>query len=346
MDAVSEADIVVVADTGSTDDTVEKLRARGALVYEEAIQPWRFDTARNAAMDHLPMDVDICVSNDLDEVFEPGWREKLERAWTPAYTRAKYWFAWSHHQDGGVDRRFHMEKIHRRQDFRWVRPVHEVLEYSGADPDRTVFIDDLLLHHFPDPEKPRSQYLPLLEMSVEENPLDDRALFWLGREYFFYRQYDQAIATFERYLDLPMAKWSEERGAAAYYTAQSYQGKGEMALAKQWLFRGVGECPSTREPWLAMAQFGYNTRDWPLTFFAVERGLAIKDKTNSYLLDPAAWGYTLYDLGAISCYYLDMTDEARAYGTAALQQNPGDERLARNLELILEKYRGGQGVSG
>ena len=32
MDSIQEADIVVVVDTGSTDHTVEKLRARGARV--------------------------------------------------------------------------------------------------------------------------------------------------------------------------------------------------------------------------------------------------------------------------------------------------------------------------
>uniref|UniRef100_UPI0032E4CF26 glycosyltransferase n=1 Tax=Lacrimispora sp. TaxID=2719234 RepID=UPI0032E4CF26 len=81
MDAVSEADEVIVTDTGSTDGTVEKLRARGATVYEETISPWRFDTARNIALDHVPEDADICVSNDLDEVFIPGWRKILESAW-------------------------------------------------------------------------------------------------------------------------------------------------------------------------------------------------------------------------------------------------------------------------
>ncbi|WP_349773029.1 glycosyltransferase [Lacrimispora xylanisolvens] len=33
MDAVSEADEVIVTDTGSTDGTVEKLRARGGRLY-------------------------------------------------------------------------------------------------------------------------------------------------------------------------------------------------------------------------------------------------------------------------------------------------------------------------
>ena len=47
MDSMSEADQVVVLDTGSTDDTVARLEARGAVVTVETISPWRFDTARN-----------------------------------------------------------------------------------------------------------------------------------------------------------------------------------------------------------------------------------------------------------------------------------------------------------
>jgi glycosyltransferase involved in cell wall biosynthesis len=128
MDAVSEADMVVVTDTGSSDNTAEKLRARGALVYTEVINPWRFDVARNIAMDHIPEDVDICVSNDLDEIFELGWRQKLEAEWQPFYTRARYLFSWSYSNDGTPSKQFSMEKIHRRHGFRWVHPVHEVLE--------------------------------------------------------------------------------------------------------------------------------------------------------------------------------------------------------------------------
>lgn len=39
MDSVNEADMVVVTDTGSTDQSVEKLRLRGAVVYSETIDP-------------------------------------------------------------------------------------------------------------------------------------------------------------------------------------------------------------------------------------------------------------------------------------------------------------------
>ncbi len=334
MDAVSEADLVVVTDTGSTDRTVEKLRERGAVVYVETISPWRFDAARNLAMDHIPEDVDICVSNDLDEVFEPGWREKLENAWLPVYTRARYLFTWSRNSDGTYGKQFTMEKIHRRHGFRWVHPVHEVLAYSGEDPDRTVWVPGLVLNHYPDVSKPRSQYLPLLELSARENPQDDRVAFWLGREYIYKGMLDKSIETLSNYLKMPTALWNEERCAAMRFIASCYQAKEDKNVARLWLFRAIAECPTIREPYHQMAQLGYQMNDWPLVFFMVSEVLKITEKSGSYLFEPAAWGYSLYDLGAISAYRLGLYRLSCDYAVRACELQPGDERLKKNLELI------------
>ena len=100
MDSMGEADLVVVLDTGSKDGTVERLRARGAQVTVERILPWRFDAARNRSLELVPEDVDLCVCTDLDEVFHPGWREALERAWRPGCGRVSYRYTWSFQQDG------------------------------------------------------------------------------------------------------------------------------------------------------------------------------------------------------------------------------------------------------
>ena len=127
MDSMQEADRVVVADTGSTDRTMEMLRARGAEVFAETVRPWRFDEARNRSLAHAPENMDICVCTDLDEVFNKGWREKLERAWTPDSRLARYLYNWKMKPDGRPDVQFVYEKIHARQGYRWVHPVHEVL---------------------------------------------------------------------------------------------------------------------------------------------------------------------------------------------------------------------------
>ena len=45
-----------------------------------------------------------------------------------------------------------------------------------------VTAEGVQLNHYPDFSKPRSQYLPLLELSVKEDPDDDRNMHYLGRE--------------------------------------------------------------------------------------------------------------------------------------------------------------------
>ena len=342
MDAVSEADLVVVLDTGSTDRTAARLRERGARVYEQEVSPWRFDAARNLAMDYIPEDMDICVSNDLDEVFEPGWRKRLEAAWQPEHTRARYWFAWSHSDDNRIVKKFSMEKIHRRHGFCWVHPVHEVLEYNGEDPDQSVFVEGIILHHRPDRSKSRGQYLPLLELSAAENPEDDRTAFWLGREYIFKGQYDNGIRTLINHLKMPTAVWDEERSASMRFIARAYQAQGKEPEARRWLYRAVAECGHIREPWVDLARHSYQNSNWQMALWAVEKGLAITANTNSYLVEPSSWNYALDDFGAIACYRLGLYKRALAYADAACLASPGDQRLERNRLLILAKQTEGQ----
>ncbi len=337
MDAVSEADVVVVTDTGSSDGTIEALKARGAVVYSESIVPWRFDTARNLALSHVPEDADICVSNDLDEIFEPGWRKKLEEAWQQEHTRARYLFTWTFHSDGTPKKQFPMEKIHRRHGYRWVHPVHEVLEYTEGEPEKVVWVGGMVLNHYPDTSKPRTQYLPLLELSAQENPNDDRTMFWLGREYMYYGMHEKCISTLKKHLALPSAVWDEERSASMRCIAKSYLGLGDRASAKQWLFKAIAECPRTREPYYHMARFGYEEKNWPLVHLMTEQMLKITNKTGSYLMEPEAWDFWPYDLGAISCYWLGLYQKSHEYAKKACEMAPGQPRLKSNLELIEKK---------
>ena len=93
-DSAKDADLILIADTGSTDNTAALARQCGAVVPEICIKPWRFDLARNAAMALIPADIDVCISLDLDEVLEPGWREEIERVWVSGTTRLSYMFDW------------------------------------------------------------------------------------------------------------------------------------------------------------------------------------------------------------------------------------------------------------
>ena len=230
MDSMSEADYVCVLDTGSSDDTVERLRARGAIVGETVVSPWRFDTARNESLGLIPADADICCAIDLDEQFHPGWRAALERAWQPDATRARYRYTWSFRPDGSEGMVFWADKIHKNGCYRWASPVHETLAYTGEGAERFVDAAGVQLDHHPDETKSRGQYLPLLELAVREDPQNDRNCHYLGREYMFRGEWQKAIETLARHLTLPSAVWTDERCASMRYIARCLRVKNSLRL--------------------------------------------------------------------------------------------------------------------
>lgn len=129
----------------------------------------------------VPEDADVCVCTDIDELFHPGWRALLEAAWKPDTTRAAYRYTWNFNPDGSEGFVFWLNNMHSRHGYRWTHPVHEVLERTVPEPTRQIYIEGIQLDHRADDTKPRSQYLPLLEMSVAECPDDDRTCTtWAG----------------------------------------------------------------------------------------------------------------------------------------------------------------------
>ena len=139
-----DADLLMIADTGSTDNTVEECKKNGITVHEICITPWRFDHARNASIALIPRDMDVCVSLDMDEVMEPGWRDEIERVWEEGTTRLQYYFDWGH----GI--KFNYQKIHARHGYYWHHPVHEYPRPDERIEEKYAYTDKLLVRHLPD----------------------------------------------------------------------------------------------------------------------------------------------------------------------------------------------------
>ena len=342
MDSMSEADRVVVLDTGSTDRTVERLRQLGAEVHVEAVAPWRFDAARNRSLELVPEEADICVCTDLDEVFRPGWRRALEDAWEPGTGRASYRYTWSFNPDGSEGVVFWADKIHSRRGWRWVHPVHEVLRWVGPGrPGPAVAAEGVQLNHHPDPAKSRGQYLPLLEQSVEEEPWDDRNVHYLGREYLYYGRWDDCIRTLKRHLSMPSAVWADERCASMRYIAKSYARKGEERTARDWYLRAVAEAPHLREPYLDLAMLLYEQGSWEGVLYFTGCALQIRERPRTYICEAEAWGSLPHDLRAIAFYRTGRLREALREAEEALALEPSDLRLAGNAALIRSELAAG-----
>ena len=335
MESMAEADQIVVLDTGSTDGTPDLLRELGAQVTEERITPWRFDAARNRSLELVPEDADLCVCTDLDEVFHPGWRALLEKAWKPGCSQAVYRYTWNFREDGSEGVVFWYEKVHSRHGFRWTHPVHEVLEWVGPGKrGRKVTVEGMQLDHRADPTKSRAQYLPLLELSVQEAPDDDRNVHYLGREYFFYGRWDDCIRTLKRHLSLPSAVWADERCASMRYIARALVQKGEKAEARRWLWRAVGEAPHLREPWLELAWQLYESGEWDGVAYLCRAALSIETRPQTYICEGWAWGSLPWDLLSIGLYRTGRRAEALEAARQALALEPDNARIRRNVELL------------
>ena len=338
VDSMEEADGIFVTDTGSQDSTCEKLKKRNVPVFSVRPGVWRFDDARNISLALVPEDYDICVCTDLDEVLSKGWRNLLENAWKENTTRLRYMYTWSFNADGTPAVTFRYEKIHLRNNYRWTHPVHEVLSYYGEH-EVYAYEDRIHLKHYPDSGKSRGQYLHLLELSVKEQPYDDRNLHYLGREYMFYGMWDKCIETLKKHLALKTALWKDERSASMRFIARAYMKKGELDESRSWLFKAIAEAPYLREPYVEAARLAYIEKDWERVYFMVSEALKIKNKPLSYINESSSWDYTPYDLGAISSYNLGLYDKALYFAEEALKFSPDNERLKNNLAIIKSKMQ-------
>lgn len=261
--SAKDADYVVIADTGSTDRTVELAQQMGAQVHQISIKPWRFDRARDAALALVPGDADVCISLDLDEVLEPGWRAEIERVWKSDTTRLRYKFDWG----SGIS--FYYEKIHHRIGYHWHHPCHEYPVPDARTQEVWAHTDMLLVTHHPDNTKSRGQYLDLLQLAVTEDPHCPRNAFYYARELSFYKHWQQAIDECNRYLKLPAANWNNERAYAYRVMSDCYSALGDVGAALKHARLSCCEAPGTREPWVTLAMLCYQTQNWPECYAAI-----------------------------------------------------------------------------
>ena len=334
--SVKEADKVFVLDTGSTDNSYEILKKLGVIVKKEVIDPWRFDVARNKSLDMVDEDTDICVCTDIDEVFEKGWRDKLEKIWVKGTTRASYTFNWSLDKNNNPIVSFYSDKIHSRYGYKWVRPVHEVLSYDGVE--KRVLDESIVLNHYPDRNKSRGSYLSLLELSVKEDPLDDRNMHYLGREYMYYERWNEAIDTLEKHLNLESATWKDERCASMRFIGRCYKHLNRPVEAELWYQKALLEAPHLKEAYTELAIFYYENKEYSKAINLFNKALEIKKGYKTYITEWFSTNFSIYDF--LSLCYFDLGDYEKAleYVNKALKINE-DERIVKNKEIILEKCK-------
>lgn len=334
---VYDADEIILCDTGSTDNTIKIAKKyKKVKIFNINISPWRFDLARNVSLSLVSKDVDVCVCTDLDELLCDDWRKLIESSWNKDTTKLKYTYNWSHDDHGNPNVTFLYEKIHSRFNYQWRHPVHEVLYYYGETPEQIVINEKLTLDHYPDTTKSRGSYLPLLELSVKLYPSDDRNMFYLGREYTFYQQWEKAIDTFKKHLALPSATWNMERSCSYRLLAKSYRMIGKYEEAILACNNAIMEYSNFRENYVELADIYATMKDFKNALDNIEQALTIVNKEKVYMNEPSVWDATIYDKAALYAYYSEQYEKAYNYGTIACNMSD-DPRIHNNLVFYKQK---------
>ena len=259
--SMSEADYIVVLDTGSTDGSFEYLQndPRCTRVEQKVFDPWRFDTARNESMKLAPEDTDIYVCTDPDELFDPGWCKVLKENWREDADRGFYTYAWNHDPSGGPMNVFRYDKIHTK-DYHWKYPVHEVLwpnSKSLYEQKSVDFGDKIYLHHWQDLTKDRKNYLDILKIAVEENPGDCHIFHLYAREYILQHQYDTARKLFLKLImmkDIDNSLYAEVKLDGYLMLAELASIKNEPDECIYWCREFIKTNDTFRGPYLKIAQ--------------------------------------------------------------------------------------------
>jgi glycosyltransferase involved in cell wall biosynthesis len=302
-ESVKDADEIVVLDTGSTDDTVQLLKDLGVKVVQAELEPFRFDVARNAALNAVSPNADYCMFLDMDEVLDAGSIDTIRSAISD-HSMYVVNLVFSTNSDGSPSVWYPREAIHKRTEFYWHYPVHEVLMgYSNTYSHERIEIN---VYHLPDTEKDRSSYVNLLEMAVDENPDDPRCAQYLGREYYYDQRWLDAIMWLRRHIDIET--YGPFRSESASYISQCYlamEGKLESALdeAESWGLRAVSEFNSAREPYCELANLYFSCGEYECAIGMLRSALRIKEQPSINMIHNAdyygSWPHHLL----AACYF-------------------------------------------
>ena len=319
MKSCQEADVIVVGvDHGDT--TGDLLTAAGAQCYDVSLPDgFRFDAYRNEVLAVIPKDVDVCVSLDLDEVLEPGWREAIERAWVPGVTRLHYKLQWSE------DRSFQYDRIHARHGYIWRHANHEAV-YAIDRSKENIANCDLVVSHYPEKKAGRAKNLQLLELSVQEEPNSARMRWYLAREYTYEEKPGMCIKHMAEYFRLNSV-WQAERCWAAIFAGRSYVKLGYEIDGLAWFHFAVRCCPNLRDPYFELAWYHFYRYDYEAALAEIRSALSIAKNKHNFCESNYAYTEQIYILEARCLIGLGKGELAKGSLMRAKRVNPDSQEV-------------------
>lgn len=325
--AAGLADEVIIVDTGSTDGT----KAVAARYTDKVFDfPWAddFAAARNFSFDQASCD--YCMWLDADDVLEEADRAVFlrERAGLgPGVDVVMMPYHTGFDEAGRPTFSYYRERLVKNgQGMRWKGPVHEVVETRGP----VVYWEAAVSHRKTrpsDPDRNLRIFQGLLEKGGE---LDPRQQFYYARELYYHRQYAEALAVLDAFLEEGQG-WLENCIDACRHRAYCLYGLGRGDEALQALFQSFCYDLPRAEACCDIGQHFMDRQAWGQAAYWYIRALDCKrvDSRGGFV-SPDAYGYIPYLQLCVCSSRLGDQQAACAYNEKAAAIKPGSQAVAYN----------------
>ena len=247
LKSLDRVDQIVIADTGSTDRTVEIAKSFTSDVeIAPKIEPFDFSVARNFALQFVKQDWVLTI--DADEVVKEGSIDIIRKAFWQKPKAVGFNVTFTLYDEKKENPGSLMKlKVFRHGRWDWKYRVHEVL-ICNREPMTVENLPEAVIEHIPSANKAarHQQNLDLLQISVKESPEYVRNSRQLGMEFFAREDWQSAAKYLKFYHD--MVKTDRmDRSETLMLLGRCHSCMGRYDMAEQFFDDALQEAPERRE---------------------------------------------------------------------------------------------------
>ena len=350
------ADLIVISDTGSTDNTLELIRGWGAnnmipvSLSEDAWHNFAFN--RNVVLNNFYTAVTdtrdwLALSLDADDVFVMGTEDlSLSNPWANAIS-VSYKLGELEYQRVSI--------IADTKNWKWEAPVHEYLSYTG---DKTTLVHGSLVNGYvqasssegarsQDPYKYAKDADVLAEI-VDNDPSDTRSTFYLARSVHDHFKpsgdpdfLTAAIAAYRLRVTMTTTDtetFPEEKWYAQYMVASltnDLQGMIDVCGLRPWRVEAALECSRIAEL--------KGDKGTAFTYALLATVTKRPKPTDILFVDTSVYGWRALERLGVIAYYIEMYQVGLAALDECLDMYIADipetdlRRIEKNRRYYLDK---------
>ena len=328
-------DAFCICDTGSTDDTPERIerffRERGIPGIVPRTTFRTFEQARNEALDAalksgLDFDYLLFADADFELVAEnAGFKREISAAAHSMLIK---------HHSGSLE--YPLLRLARRDTpLRFVGVTHE---YPDVGQTPRPLVTGVYFRDNATGSSRVEKYerdIRLLSEALAANPKDARSAFYLGNSYFDIGRYDDAISAYAKRIAL--GGWAEELFYSMYRTGQCYQGLGREGEMFRQLLATFDAFPHRAEPLHVLALHEQRSGRHRSAYLFARQGSEVAKPVEGLFVQADVYTWRLRDIMGVSLYYMGRVDESRRLSEEALAAAPASEheRIRKNIRWAL-----------